>query len=115
MGVMSMLLTAGQTWGDYTVRMRARQRRPRQRGAARVGHARPAEQLERQDARRWRSPSPAAAPTSKAVQTTAALDGDEWVINGEKIFVTTGCRAEGVVVWATIDKCRAAAPASSRS
>ena len=38
------------------------------------------------------------------VQTTAVLDGDEWVLNGEKIFVTTGCRAEGVVVWATIDK-----------
>ena len=26
------------------------------------------------------------------------------MLNGEKIFVTTGCRAEGVVVWATIDK-----------
>src|SRR4030095_436740 len=38
------------------------------------------------------------------VQTTAVLYGDEWVINGEKIFVTTGCKAEGVVVWATIDK-----------
>jgi acyl-CoA dehydrogenase len=38
------------------------------------------------------------------VQTSAVLDGDEWVLNGEKIFVTTGCRAEGVVVWATIDK-----------
>jgi acyl-CoA dehydrogenase len=25
-------------------------------------------------------------------------------LNGEKIFVTTGCRAQGVVVWATIDK-----------
>ena len=34
----------------------------------------------------------------------AVLDGDEWLLNGEKIFVTTGCRAEGVVVWATIDK-----------
>ena len=40
------------------------------------------------------------------VQTSAVLDGDEWVLNGEKIFVTTGCRAEGVVVWATIDKSR---------
>ena len=40
------------------------------------------------------------------VPTTAVLDAatDEWVLNGEKIFVTTGCRAEGVVVWATVDK-----------
>ena len=38
------------------------------------------------------------------VQTTAELDGDEWVINGEKIFVTTGIRAEGAVIWATIDR-----------
>ena len=39
------------------------------------------------------------------VQTTAVLDPatDEWVLDGEKIFVTTGCRAEGVVLWATID------------
>jgi acyl-CoA dehydrogenase len=27
-----------------------------------------------------------------------------WILNGEKIFVTTGERADGVVVWATIDK-----------
>jgi acyl-CoA dehydrogenase len=40
------------------------------------------------------------------VAMTAVLDEktDEGVLNGEKIFVTTGCRAEGVVVWATIDK-----------
>jgi acyl-CoA dehydrogenase len=40
------------------------------------------------------------------VQTTAVLDEatDEWVLNGEKIFVTTGCRAQGAVVWATIDR-----------
>jgi acyl-CoA dehydrogenase len=40
------------------------------------------------------------------VQTTAVLDPktDEWVLNGEKIFVTTGCRAQGVVVWATLDR-----------
>jgi len=47
---------------------------------------------------------PGCGSDSKAVQTTALLDGDAWVLNGEKIFVTTGCRAEGVVVWATIDK-----------
>jgi acyl-CoA dehydrogenase len=40
------------------------------------------------------------------VATTAVLDPstDEWVLNGEKIFVTTGLRATGVVLWATIDK-----------
>jgi len=40
------------------------------------------------------------------VQATAVLDEktNEWVLNGEKIFVTTGCRAQGVVVWATLDR-----------
>ncbi|MCP4750357.1 MAG: acyl-CoA dehydrogenase [Proteobacteria bacterium] len=47
---------------------------------------------------------PGCGSDSKAVETTAELDGDEWVLNGEKIFVTTGIRAEGVVVWATVDK-----------
>ncbi|AVL99137.1 acyl-CoA dehydrogenase [Gordonia iterans] len=41
---------------------------------------------------------------SAAVTTTAVLDGDEYVINGEKIFVTCGSRADHVVVWATLDK-----------
>jgi acyl-CoA dehydrogenase len=47
---------------------------------------------------------PGCGSDSKAVQTTAALDGDEWVLDGEKIFVTGGIRAGGVVVWATLDK-----------
>ncbi len=41
---------------------------------------------------------------SAAVSTTATLDGDEYVINGEKIFVTAGSRATRIVVWATLDK-----------
>jgi acyl-CoA dehydrogenase len=41
---------------------------------------------------------------SAAVSTTARLDGDEYVINGEKIFVTAGSRASHIVVWATLDK-----------
>ena len=46
---------------------------------------------------------------SKQVATTAVRDGDEWVLNGTKIFCTSGHRAlqlsDGfVVVWATIDK-----------
>ena len=47
---------------------------------------------------------PGCGSDSKAVQTTAVLDGDEWVLDGEKIFVTTGCRCDAVVVWATLDK-----------
>jgi acyl-CoA dehydrogenase len=41
---------------------------------------------------------------SAAVSTTATPDGDEYVINGEKIFVTAGSRATHIVVWATLDK-----------
>jgi acyl-CoA dehydrogenase len=41
---------------------------------------------------------------SAAVTTTATLDGDEYVINGEKIFVTAGSRATHIVVWATLDR-----------
>ncbi len=44
---------------------------------------------------------------TSAITTTAVRDGDYWVLNGEKIFVTLGKRAVGsgiVVVWATVDK-----------
>ena len=47
---------------------------------------------------------PAFGSDSAAVSTTAKLDGDEYVINGEKIFVTAGSRATHIVVWATLDK-----------
>jgi acyl-CoA dehydrogenase len=41
---------------------------------------------------------------SADVRTTARLDGDAYVLNGEKIFVTAGARADAVVVWATLDR-----------
>ena len=107
MSVMSHAhLHAGQTWGDYSVRMRRGKRRPGQRRAAGGRHA-------RSNSEKWGGLTLAMAITEPGcgsdpslVAMTAVLDEDtdEWVLNGEKIFVTTGCRAEGVVVWATIDK-----------
>ncbi|HSC04399.1 MAG TPA: acyl-CoA dehydrogenase family protein [Solirubrobacteraceae bacterium] len=47
---------------------------------------------------------PEAGSDSAAIRTTATLDGDEYVLNGEKIFVTSGDRAELIVVWATLDR-----------
>ncbi len=105
LGVISMLITAGQTWGDYSVRMR---RAKGGLGNASLGAAGTPDQVQK-----WQRLTLAMAITEpgcgsdpSTVQTTAVLDeaANEWVINGEKIFVTTGCRAEGVVVWATIDR-----------
>lgn len=47
---------------------------------------------------------PGCGSDSAAIRTTAKLDGDHYVLNGEKIFVTSGERADLVVVWATLDK-----------
>ncbi|WP_415974356.1 acyl-CoA dehydrogenase family protein [Rhodococcus sp. 077-4] len=47
---------------------------------------------------------PSFGSDSAAVTTTAVLDGDEWVLNGEKIYVTAGERSTHIVVWATVDK-----------
>ena len=56
---------------------------------------------------------PAFGSDSAAVTTTAVLDGDEWVLNGEKIFVTAGERSTHVVVWATVDKTKGRAAIKS--
>ena len=47
------------------------------------------------------------------LRTTAVLDGDHYVINGEKIYVTSGERADSVVVWATLDRSRGRAAIKS--
>jgi acyl-CoA dehydrogenase len=49
---------------------------------------------------------PEAGSDSAAIRTTATYDedNDEYVLNGEKIFVTSGDRAELIVVWASLDR-----------
>ena len=52
---------------------------------------------------------PGCGSDSSAIEATAVRDGDQWVLNGTKIFCTAGHKAlmesEGfVVVWATVDK-----------
>ena len=46
---------------------------------------------------------PGAGSDSANIRTTAVRDGDHYVINGEKIYITAGGRADMVVVWATLD------------
>lgn len=56
---------------------------------------------------------PAFGSDSAAVSTTAVLDGDEWVLNGEKIYVTAGERSTHIVVWASVDKSKGRAAIKS--
>ncbi len=47
---------------------------------------------------------PDAGSDNQAISTTAVKDGDEWVLNGVKRFITNGGIADVHVVFATIDK-----------
>ncbi|NIQ92782.1 MAG: acyl-CoA dehydrogenase [Desulfuromonadales bacterium] len=47
---------------------------------------------------------PMAGSDAGGTRTTAVLDGDEWVLNGNKIFITNGGDAETYVVFARTDK-----------
>ena len=46
---------------------------------------------------------PQAGSDVKSLKTTAKLDGDEWVLNGTKVFITNGGIADVHVVVATVD------------
>jgi acyl-CoA dehydrogenase len=46
---------------------------------------------------------PEAGSDSASIRTTAVKDGDNYILNGEKIYVTSGERADLVVVWANVD------------
>ena len=46
---------------------------------------------------------PQAGSDVKSLKTTARRDGDEWVLNGTKVFITNGGIADVHVVVATVD------------
>ena len=46
---------------------------------------------------------PGAGTDAQGQQTKAVLDGDEWVLNGSKIFITNGKEADVYVIFAVTD------------
>ena len=104
--VMMLLQIMAGNWGDYSVRLR-------RNTSGGLGNAALSAAGNDDQKAKWGGmllsmaiTEPGCGSDPSRVSTTAVLDEetDEWVINGEKIFVTTGIRAEGVVIWATIDK-----------
>jgi alkylation response protein AidB-like acyl-CoA dehydrogenase len=49
-----------------------------------------------------------AGSDAAALSTTAVLDGNEWVLNGEKIFASNSKVAGVIVIFATVDKSKGA-------
>ncbi len=94
-------------WGDVGLLLTM----PRQGlGQAAIGAVADEQQLKRFGGK-WAAMAitePEAGSDSAAIRTTARYDADtgEYVLNGEKIFVTSGDRAELIVVWATLDRDR---------
>jgi len=90
-------------WGDVGLLLSM----PRQGlGNSAIASVATEEQLERYGGK-WAAMAitePEAGSDSAAIRTTADLSGDEYVLNGEKIFVTSGDRADLIVVWASLDR-----------
>ena len=47
---------------------------------------------------------PGAGSDTRNIRTTAVKDGNEWILNGEKTFITGGNEADFVMVMAVTDK-----------
>jgi butyryl-CoA dehydrogenase len=47
---------------------------------------------------------PGAGSDASAVQTTAVLDGDDYILNGNKVFITSGTEAQLIIVVASTDR-----------
>ncbi|WP_410670498.1 acyl-CoA dehydrogenase family protein [Amycolatopsis sp. cmx-4-68] len=107
-----VLGTIEMCWGDVGLLLSM----PRQGlGNAAIGSVATDEQLERFSGM-WAAMAitePSCGSDSAAITATARLDGDHYVLNGEKIFVTSGERADAVVVWATLDKTKGRAAIKS--
>jgi len=90
-------------WGDVGFLLAM----PRQGlGNAAIGAVANAEQLKRFDGI-WAAMAitePGTGSDSANIRTTAVKDGDDYILNGEKIYVTSGQRAGAIVVWATLDR-----------
>jgi acyl-CoA dehydrogenase len=99
----TVLGTMELCWGDVGLLLSV----PRQGlGNSAIASVANDEQLKR-FAGRWAAMAitePHCGSDSAAIRATARLDGDHYVLNGDKIFVTAGDRAELVVVWATLDR-----------
>jgi hypothetical protein len=52
----------------------------------------------------WGLTEPGSGSDAAAMRTTAAKDGDGWVLNGSKMFITHGTSADTLVVMAVTDK-----------
>nr|BFE51019.1 hypothetical protein GCM10017745_44460 [Saccharothrix mutabilis subsp. capreolus] len=98
-----LLGTIEMCWGDVGLLLSM----PRQGlGNAAIASVANDEQLKRYQGK-WAAMAitePDTGSDSGAIRTTAVKDGDHYVLNGEKIFVTAGERADCVVVWATLDR-----------
>ncbi|KQY59333.1 acyl-CoA dehydrogenase [Aeromicrobium sp. Root495] len=99
----SVLSVIEMCWGDVGLLLSM----PRQGlGNSAIASVATDEQLERFKGT-WASMAitePSFGSDSAAITTTAVKDGDAYVINGEKIYVTSGERSDSIVVWATLDK-----------
>ncbi|GEP38343.1 acyl-CoA dehydrogenase [Nocardioides psychrotolerans] len=99
----SVMSIAEMCWGDVGLLLSM----PRQGlGNSAIASVANPEQLERFEGV-WAGMAitePGVGSDSANIRTTATLDGDHYVINGEKIYVTAGDRADAIVVWATLDR-----------
>jgi butyryl-CoA dehydrogenase len=47
---------------------------------------------------------PMAGSDPSSISTTAALQGGDWILNGRKVFITSGEYAGVFIIWAVVDK-----------